>query len=284
MVLGLLALTYGPSVASFTLSFSQWDLLSPLQWVGTQNYSAVLSDAAMGQVLRTTLVFVTVTTVVQLLLGSGLAWCLFCLAQQAPQHKRWVAYLQQAFFMPYVTPMVAVALVFGWLFEGEAGLVNQVALALHWVDAPRAWLHDAPTALLGIITLDVWKSLGYTLLLVLAGLQALSPAVLEAATLDGATGWRLLSRIVLPLLAPTLWVVGLLTVIHALLAFDAVYLLTQGGPTKATTVWVFWVFQHAFQWYQAGKASALAYVLALVLVLLSLLQGRLPQGRKAATP
>jgi multiple sugar transport system permease protein len=138
--------------------------------------------------------------------------------------------------------------------------------------------------LAGVITLDVWKTLGYTLLLVLAGLQALSPAVLEAAELDGATGWRQLRLIVLPLLAPTLWVVGLLTIIHAMLAFDAIYLLTQGGPNKATTVLVFWLFQQAFLWYSAGKASAIAYLLAVLLVGLTLVQWRIKAHQTQGDP
>jgi multiple sugar transport system permease protein len=275
VVVGLLALTYAPSLVSFALSFTQWDLLSPVQLVGLANYTSLFTALEFWQVLGTTAIFVASTTGLQLVLGTLLAWWLYQLAGQSPKAKTLAATVQTLYFMPYVTPMVAVALVFGWLFEGEQGLANQLALWLGLVQTPQAWLHQAPTALAGVITLDVWKTLGYTFLLVLAGLQALSPAVLEAAELDGATGWRQLRLIVLPLIAPTLWVVGLLTVIHAMLAFDAIYLLTQGGPNKATTVLVFWLFQQAFLWYSAGKASAIAYVLAVMLVGLTLVQWRI---------
>lgn len=284
VVLGLLALTYAPSVVSFGLSFTQWDLLSAVQPVGLGNYTNLLTTPDFWRVLGTTTVFVVSTTGLQLVLGSLLAWWLYQLAGQSPKAKTLAGALQTLYFMPYVTPMVAVALVFGWLFEGEQGLANQLALWLGLVQTPQAWLHQAPTALAGVITLDVWKTLGYTLLLVLAGLQALSPAVLEAAELDGATGWRQLRLIVLPLLAPTLWVVGLLTIIHAMLAFDAIYLLTQGGPNKATTVLVFWLFQQAFLWYSAGKASAIAYLLAVLLVGLTLVQWRIKAHQTQGDP
>lgn len=262
---GLLVFTYGPTLASFALSFYQWDLLGPPQWVGLANYQRLLGDPLFWQVVRNTTWFVVAVTSLQLVLGLAIALAL----HRVVRGQRW---LRLAYFLPYVTPMVAVALVFGWLYNGDQGILNQVLLRLGLIAQPVAWLHQVETALGAVVALDVWKTLGYTVVLLLAGLLTVPPELEEAARLDGAQGWSLLWRVTLPLLSPTLFLVSLLTLIHAMQAFDAVYLLTQGGPQQATTVVVYALYQYAFQFYKVGQASALAYLLFAVILLLTLLQ------------
>jgi multiple sugar transport system permease protein len=175
-------------------------------------------------------------------------------------------------FLPYVTPMVAVALVFGWFYAPEGGWLNQLAETVGLIKEPVAWLYTPKTALPSVVVVEVWKMLGYNTLLLLAGLQAIPLSVLEAASLDGANALKQTAAIVLPLLSPTLFFVATLTVIHALQAFDSVYLLTQGGPEHASAVIVYWVYKQAFEWFQVGPASAMAYLLFATIAVLTLVQ------------
>lgn len=266
--LGLVGFTYIPSLASFLLGFADWNLLGAPSWVGLANYSQLLQSELFWQVVGNTSFFVIWVVVLELALGLLLASGLYWL----PKAR---AALSTLLFLPYVTPMVAVALVFGWLYQPENGWLNQLGHAVGLLENPVAWLYNPDTVLPSVIALEVWKMVGYNTLLLLAGLQAVPPSLLEAASLDGANRFQQWWRVLLPVLTPTLFFVGILTVIHALQAFDSVYLLTQGGPQHASALVVYWVYKQAFEWFQVGNASAMAYGLFLVIALLTLLQWRL---------
>lgn len=274
VLLGLVVLTYGPTVVSFALSFTEWDLLGTPQWVGLANYQALLLDPYFWKVLGNTTVFVTTVTTGEVLLAIALAWWVFRLV------GCW-AWLQHtcrtAFFLPVVAPLVSVALVWGWLYDPDIGLANGLLAAsgsLAWLNhgEPIAWLADPKTALWAVIVLQVWKSAGYAFVILLAALHALDDSLLEAATLDGAKPLQQLWRVVLPAIAPTVFFVVVMGVINNFQAFDSIYLLTHGGPNSATEVVVHWLFTQAFQGFKVGKASALAYLLFLVIAGLTGLQ------------
>jgi multiple sugar transport system permease protein len=269
---GLAVFTYGPSALSLTLSGFKWDLLNPPRWVGSANYQTLIHDPLFWKIAANTAGFVASVAVLEAVLALAIAvWI-----QQLGTHRQWLkGVARTAVFLPYITPMVAMTLVFGWLYDGDQGLLNQALMALHLISAPIAWLQDPHWAMPSVIALEVWKNVGYNVVLLMAGLQALPEPVLEAATLDGASGWPRLVKVVLPMLSPTVLLVSMMTLIHALQAFDAIYLLTQGGPQHATAVVVFWVFQQAFAFYKAGLASALAYVLFVVIMAITAVQWRL---------
>jgi multiple sugar transport system permease protein len=263
--LGLLVFTYLPSLVSFFLSGARWDLLGPFQWVGWQNYESLLKDPGFWQMLGNTLTFVVASTVLELSLALSLSWLLFRTTRG--QHA-----LSLMLFIPYVTPMIAVSLVFGWLFEPKAGGLNALLMALGLLSQPKAWLQDPQTALWAIIALQVWKSVGFKILLLVAGLESIPKAHWEAAQLDGASPWKQWRYVALPALGPTLFFLVMTGLIQGLQAFDAVYLLTQGGPNNQTNVIVYALFKQAFEFFNVGPASAMAVLLFLVIMGLTALQ------------
>ncbi len=280
-LLGFLAFNYLPTVASFGLSFFRWNLLDSPHWVGTSNYQHLIASDSFWQAVNSTLQFVGISSVLEV----GFAMLLALLVHQETTGK---AFFKACYFLPYVTPMVAISLVFGWFYHPDGGLLNQLLLGLGIIQQPVAWLNHPQTALFAVISLEVWKTVGYNFLLILATLENFPADWLEAATLEGASVWEKTFRILLPNLTPTLLTVGLLTLIHTLQAFDAVYLLTQGGPKNATAVLVYWIYKNALQFFHIGQASAMAYCLCTFIVLLSLgkwwLQQQKPLAKGTTTP
>jgi len=264
-LLGLLVFTYLPTLASLGLSFSYWNLLGTPQWVGWENYRTVLHDPLFWKSFQVTWLFVLGMGVLEVMSALYLA----VLLNQAIRGR---GFFRLVYFLPYVTPMVSIAMVWGWLYDPAYGLLNGGLRSLHLIHEPVAWLYDPRTALGAVVLLRVWKDIGYTLLIFLAGLQAIPPSLYESALLDGAGGWASFWCITLPMLTPTLFFVGTMTLINGFQTFDAVYLLTQGGPAHSTELMVYWMFRNAFEFYKIGPASAIAYILFVIILILTLLQ------------
>ncbi|HEY9745133.1 MAG TPA: sugar ABC transporter permease [Oculatellaceae cyanobacterium] len=264
-LLGLLLFTYGPILASLGLSFSYWNLLGAPRFVGLDNYQAVLGDPLFWKSFGVTWFFVIVSGVLEIALGLFLAVWL-------NRAFRGQTFFRTAYFLPFITPMVSIALVWGWLYDPAYGIVNWVLQSLHVLKQPIAWLYDPKTALWAVIILRVWKDIGYNMVIFLAGLQAVPPSLYESAHLDGASPWRTFWLVTLPMVTPTLFFVGIMTLINGFQTFDSIYLLTQGGPEHSTELMVYWMFKNAFQFYKIGPASAIAYILFVVILALTLLQ------------
>lgn len=265
--LGLLVFTYVPILASLGLSFSYWNLLGTPHWVGWANYQAVLSDPLFWKSFTVTWVFVGMTAVGEVVLALLLALWLNRLVSP------WLQSLYRTvYFLPVITPMVSVALVWGWLYEPQYGILNYLLQSVGLIQKPIAWLYDTNTALFSVALLRVWKGVGYTMILFLAALQGIPEQIYESATLDGARSWQTFWRITLPMITPTVFFVSVMAMINAFQVFDAVYLLTQGGPDHATELTVYWMFKNAFEYYKIGPASAIAYILFVVILLLTLAQ------------
>lgn len=267
-LIGLLIFTYGPVLASFGLSFSYWNLLGVPKWVGFENYLNVLNDPLFWKSFSTTWVFVIVSGFLELAISLWLAvWLNRAIRGQT--------FFRTAYFLPFITPMVSVALVWGWLYDPSYGLINWLLQQAHVIGKPIPWLYDPKTALWAVMILRIWKDIGYNMVIFLAGLQAVSPSLYESANLDGASGWQTFWRVTLPMITPTLFFVGIMTLINGFQAFDSVYLLTQGGPEHSTELLVYWMFKNAFEFYKIGPASAIAYILFVVILLLTLGQWQL---------
>lgn len=260
---GIGLFTVLPTLGSFVLSFMQWDLLGAPRWVGLANYQDLAGDPLFYRVMLQTLCFVLSYVVLDVLLALGLAIAL-------NQKVRFQALYRTAYFLPVVTSMVAGAILWSWIFDPRSGLLNAMLGVLHM--GPVRWLSDPHWALPSLVLVSVWKNLGYDMLLFLAGLQAVPSQQLEAASLDGAGAWQRFRYVTLPLLGPSLVMVTMMATIRAFQTFDTVYLMTEGGPHRSTTIIGFWLFQNAFTYFKLGKASALAYVLFAVLVALTGLQ------------
>lgn len=268
VMVGLMVFTYGPTMGSLWLSFNEWDLLGAMRWVGAGNYQAVLADPLFLKALGNTVLLMVVSGLAEILIGGGIA-----IVMARYNLQRFIG----VYFLPVVTPLIAVSLVWGWLVDPSSGLVNQWLEqwgVLGWLNEgqPIAWLYNPTTALGVLILLNVWKNLGYAMVLLFVGLQRISNDVYEASALDGATTWQQTWRITLPLLMPVAFVVLLMTMINGLQAFDSVYLLTQGGPQQSTQVLMHWMYQQAFQFFQVGSASAIAYVVFALIVSLTAIQ------------
>jgi multiple sugar transport system permease protein len=264
LLLGLFCFNYLPMAASLGLSFCHWDLIHLPTWEGLNNYKTLLGMPDFYGVLANTLVYVSSSIFLELGLGLSMALIL-------NQKLKGMAWFRNFFFIPYITPMVSVSLAWGWFYDPKWGLLNGVWHHVFHLNE-IAVLYNPKTAMAAVIALRVWKDVGYTMLILLAGLQSISGSLYEAAKIDGASAWQRFLNITLPMLSPTLFFVGVMSGIQGFQSFDAIYLLTQGGPQNSTQVLVHWLYQKAFLFYQVGQASALAYILCLIILCLTALQ------------
>lgn len=262
-ILGFFAFTLLPVVASFLLSFASWDMLSPIKWVGLGNYASLLKDETFMKVFWNTLYFAGVSVPAGIILSLFLAVAL----DQSISLKK---FYRTAYFLPVVSSMVAVAVVWQFIYNPEYGLLNYF-LAMFGVEGPD-WLTSTVWAMPAVIITSVWKNLGFNMLLFLAGLQGISGSYYEAAELDGAR-WRHKFRyITVPLLSPTTFFVTVMSFISSFQVFDTVFLMTQGGPARSTSVIVHYLYENAFKYFNMGYASAMAYVLFFMVFAITLIQ------------
>jgi len=262
----LLLFTVGPILASLGLTLFDWDLLTPPRFVGLQNYIDLGRDSDFWAALRHTMLFIGgyVPSVTALALLVALV---------LNTRLRGIAVLRTAFFLPVVCSWVAVALLWSWLFNPKYGLVNHL-LSLVGIVGPD-WLFDRTWAMPAIILTSVWKDLGFVMVVFLAGLQAIADDYYEAAALDGANAWQQLRTITIPLLAPTMFFVTVISLINSFQVFDQVWVMTGGGPAGATSVLVEQIVKHAFSYGRMGYAAAMSWVLFALVFSVTLVQLRL---------
>ncbi|MEZ4437697.1 MAG: sugar ABC transporter permease [Polyangiaceae bacterium] len=244
-------------------SFFRWDLLTPPVWVGGEHYAALVDSGELVAIAGRTFGFSLVVVTLSLGLGLGLAVLL-------NREGTVYAFVRGAIFSAYVVSWVAVGLLWLWLLDGEAGLVSAMVRALGL--PARAWLADPDTALLALALVSVWKITGYAMVIFIAGLQDISPRLLEAAALDGAGPFRRFRHITWPLLRPTAAFVGTTSLILSFQTFDIVRVMTQGGPVQSTTVFVYAIYEQVFLNLRVGRASALTAVFFVLLLALTGLQ------------
>ena len=247
------------------VSMTRWDLVSPPEFIGFQNYVDLFSDDLFFISLKNTATFVVMF--IPLTIGLSLS-----LALAANTKLRGLAFFRTAYFFPYVASMVAVAIVFRWLFHPDVGLINAF---LGWFGiSPYNWLGSCSTALPAITLVSVWKGLGWNMTLFLAGLQAIPGHLYEAAALDGARRWRQFRDITWPLLTPTTFFVLVTSVLGSFQVFDTAYLMTQGGPERCTTVYMLYLYQQGFRFFNMGYAAAMAWFLFAILIVVTIIQFR----------
>jgi multiple sugar transport system permease protein len=248
------------------LSLHRWPLLGGARaFIGFDNFSLLAGDLAFWHALGNSALF-TLTVPVTLALALALASLL-----TQPLMLRGL--LRTLYFLPVITSSVAVAMVFSWVYHPEFGLLNY-GLSFFSIDGPD-WLGDPRTALLALMLMSVWKGLGYSVVIYLAGLSAIPPELYEAAELEGASAWQRFWHITVPLLKPTTVFLTVTGVIGSFQVFTSVYTMTQGGPLRSTDVVVFHIFRSAFERFHLGYASAQALVLFGVILAITLLQVRL---------
>ena len=258
-----------PVAAALLMSLTDFNIyaladLRNLRFVGLDNYGALLQRPLFWQALWNTVIFVVVG--VPLSIGASLGSALLLHSKVA----RFQGFFRTALFAPVVTTLVAVAVVWRYLFHTRYGLINH-GLAQFGI-TPIDWLGDPHWAMPAIVLLSVWKNFGYNMVILLAGLQAIPEDLYEAARLDGAKRWALFRHITLPGLAPLLLVVGILTMAGHFQLFSEPYVMTQGGPAQRTVTVLYLMYEEGFKWWSLGSASAVAFVLFIIMFAITLLQ------------
>lgn len=268
-----------PVAAALAMSFTDFDIyaladIGNLRFVGLDNYVRLVQTPLFWQALGNTLYFVVVGVPLSIAASLGAALLLHS------KLARFKAFYRTALFAPVVTTLVAVAVVWRYLFHTRYGWLNY-GLAAIGID-PIDWLGDPRWAMPAIIVLSVWKNFGYNMIILLAGLQAIPEELYEAARIDGASRWQQFRHVTLPALGPMLLLVSVLTMAGHFQIFAEPYVMTQGGPAQRTVTVLYLMYEEGFKWWSLGSASAVAFVLFAFMFAVTLLQLRVARRAEAA--
>jgi len=253
-----------PIIYAFVLSFKKWNMLNPNKvWIGLDNYKKLLTDPVFMISLKNTFWY-TIGSVPFCVILSLL------LAVALKKKSKINSILRTCYFLPVIVSTVVTSVVFLWLFDPMIGLINfylgKIGIR------PLVWLSDPDLALSTLVIISIWKTLGYNMVIFIAGLQAIPDVYYEASTIDGANSVQQFFQITLPLLKPTTMFVLIMQVMNSFQVFDPVYLMTSGGPVNRTKVIVFYIYETAFYFFDMGYASALSFVLFVMTLILTLIQ------------
>jgi len=261
-LIGTIVFIIIPIFCSFALSFTDWDLLNNIEYVGLENYKSVFTEEIFFKIMTNTLVYAVSVTffavIIPLILASILNQRLCC-----------CEWFKTIYFIPFITPAVVVAIVWGWIFDPNIGGVNML-LKTH-----LNWLFDTKLAMPVLIFISVWKLIGYNTVLYLTGFSSINKEIFEASKIDGAGWFKTFLHINLPLLKSTTCLVTLITLISSFQVFDLIYVMTSGGTNDSTNVIVYAIYKYAFEYFDIGKSCALAYILFGVIFLLAIIQKKI---------
>ncbi len=276
-ILGMVLFALGPILASFGLAFTRWNLFTEPEYVGWANFQKLAHDPLFYKSVFNTIYYTIFAVPLGLVLALGLAMLV--------NHRlRGVNFFRTAFFLPNVVAGIAMLLLWKWLFDPNFGLINLfldwtgLMAVFEWIGIGRPqWISSRAGAMPGMIFMSIW-GLGGSMMIFLAGLQNIPRELIEAAELDGAGPWKRFRYVTLPLLTPTIFFLTMVGVIGSLQVFNQAYVMTQGGPAHATLFYVLYLFQTAFERFQMGYACAMALVLFIITLIVSLIQ--LAMGKK----
>jgi multiple sugar transport system permease protein len=260
-MLGALAFALLPMAASLLLSFTRYDVLTPPQWIGLENYRRLFRDDFF--VARTAAN--TVFYLIGVPLGIGAALATAVLLNRIVKLR---GFFRTVYFVPSVCSIVAVALVWKWIYRADWGLLNMTLDSLG-VRNPPAWLNEPALVKPSLVFMGLWTNIGFNVVVYLAALQAVPRHLLEAAELDGASAWQRFWNVVFPAVSPTTFFLAVTSTIGTLQNFDQVYVMTRGGPTYSSATFMLYIYVTGFQYFQMGYASAMAWLLALAVLLVT---------------
>lgn len=268
-LVGFVLFVLGPMLASFLLSLYDWDLLTPPAYIGLGNWQKLFMDARIGGVYITTAKLSLMVVTCNMTLGLALA---ILLNRKMPHFLR--NFFRISYFFPYVVSGVAVSLIWTFLFNRDLGPLNYY-LGQLGLGARTNWLNSSQFSPFAIVIADVWKNVGFYVLVFLGGMQAISRDYYEAAEVDGASGWQQFRKITLPLLSPTILFLLVISVIGALQIFEQPQILTNGGPGDATRTIVMYIYEQGFRFFDMGYAATIALSLFAIILILTIIQFRL---------
>lgn len=266
-VLGFLIFGLAPILFSIYISFQKWDMLSDPQWIGLDNYRELFKDDK---------VFKSLYNTVYLMIGIPIGMLLSLLLAILMNRKMaGISFMRTIYYLPVVSPIIAVSLLWQWILNQDFGLLNNFLWDWFGIHGPN-WLGDPDWVKPSLILIGLWGGLGGHMVLYLAGLQSVSSTYYEAAEIDGAGAWHKFSKITVPLLTPIHFFIVVMGVIGAFQTFSQIYVLAaDGGPEYSGATIVFYIFQHAFKYFNMGYASAAAWVLGVIIFIVTLIQFKL---------
>ena len=267
-VLFTLTMFIFPLVMTVWMSMHDWPLIGERSFLGIQNYT----DLAQDKQFWSSLWFTTQYT---LLVTPAIFILAFILALLVNTAIRGVGVFRTIFFIPVVIGLGTSSLLWVWMLNDRVGIINGIMRDLGLIEKPIIWFVDKNMAMFAIVVSIVWKTVGFTMILLLAGMQAIPDELYQAAEVDGASYWQRMTHIMLPLLRSTIALALVLSVIGSYLAFDQFYIMTRGGPQNQTITAVYWIFNNSFTYYKMGYGAALSLVLLAILAILSIMQLRI---------
>ena len=262
-ILGFLAFIFVPVIASFAMSFTSWNGFGKIEFIGLENYLRLFDDSDFTISLVNTIIFTIVSVPVTLFLSILIAVAL-------NKGIKYVKVFRTAVFLPYVTSTIAVAAVWQLIFNPTSGPINGFLSNFGFENLP-GWLSSPDWALISVSIVYIWHSVGYYMIIFLAGLQNIPGDIYEAADIDGAGPVSKFFKITLPMLSPILFFTSIIGIINSFKVFDFIYALTGGGPGRSTQVLVYDIYTTAFKEYEYGYASAMAYILFLLILIFTAL-------------
>lgn len=260
-IIGFLLLTLIPMISSIFISFTEWDILTPPKWVGLQNYVEIFKDPLFYKSLKVTLTYTLFSVPINVILSLLVALLL-------NNNVKNIKLFRTIYYLPAVVSGVVVSLLWGWMFNPEFGLLNNILIKFG-IQGPQ-WIYDEKWVIPSLVIMSIW-GIGGGIIIYLSGLQSIPKDLYEAAKIDGANFWQNLIHITIPSMSPILLFTTLTSIIGSLQTFTQAYVMTDGGPNHSSLFYAFYVYKHAFTWRKMGKACALAWILFLVILCISLL-------------
>ncbi|SHN00153.1 carbohydrate ABC transporter membrane protein 1, CUT1 family [Gracilibacillus kekensis] len=266
MLLGISVIVLFPIIATFILAFADWKFITgidQLKWIGFENFINLANDEKFIKSVINNAIFILTVPITMI--------CALFLAVIIDKNVYLKSYFKVAFFMPYISSVVAIAVVWQVLFHPSQGPINQVLMTFG-IQNPPTWISDPNFALISLMIIHTWISIGFSLIVYIAGLQSIPKELYEAADIDGANSWYKFRNITIPLISPTSFFLLITGIIASFKAFDLIAVLTQGGPLNSTTMLVWHLYERAFLDLDVGYASAIAVVLFLFVFTITILQ------------
>jgi multiple sugar transport system permease protein len=254
---------------AFYLTFREWNILEPDKpFVGLENYKDLVHDEDFRRSVINTAYFTGASVPLGMAIGLAVALLL-----NQPLHGRGL--LRTLYFLPNVTPFVVAAIVWKWLYNGDFGPINYYLLKAHVIREPLLWLSDKNLAMPAVVLMSVWSSVGFSMVVYLAALQAIPDELYESARIDGAGAWARFRYVTLPMLSPSTLFLMVIGIIFSFQVFTQIFVMTSGGPVNRTTTIVYYIYESAFKFYEMGYASTLAYALFVLLLVFTAIQLRI---------
>ncbi|AYY15476.1 sugar ABC transporter permease [Actinobacteria bacterium YIM 96077] len=267
---GVLVFRIMPAIASFALSFTEWNLIAPPEFVGLSNFEELVGDPTFWQALWNTIYYVG--GAVPGIVGVSLA-----LALILNRGIRGIKIFRTVYFLPVVSSMVAVGIMWRWMFNAQYGLVN-AGLGFLGIE-PINWLGSQTWAMPALIVVTVWREIGFYMIIFLAALQGVPRHLVEAARLDGAGPWQRFWGVTFPMISPVTFFVSIMAMINTFQAFEYMYVMTEGGPRDSTLTLVYYLYLQGFEYFRTGYASAIALVLFTIILVITIVQWKIGERR-----